>query len=71
MARGEGREPRCERGLCRCRESLDGFDADDGRYRSDLEPAPGIPQVLLDGVHIEPAADLLRTCDGELLTGYG
>ena len=52
-------------------EPLNGFDADDGRDRCDLETAPGVTEVLLDGVHIEPAADLLRTGDGELLTGYG
>jgi len=30
----------------------------------------GFAEVLLDGAHIEPAADLLRTGDGELLTSY-
>jgi hypothetical protein len=59
-----------ESGLGRCCEGSDRLDADDSRDRSDLEPAPGLTEVLLDGAHIEPAADLLRAGDGELLTGY-
>jgi hypothetical protein len=58
------------RRLSRSRERSDGFDADDGRDRGDLEPAPGSAEMLFDGRYIEPAADLLRTDDGELLTGY-
>ena len=56
--------------LSSCRETLDGFDADDGGDRGDLEAAPGFAEVLLDGADIEPSANLLRAGDGELLTGY-
>ena len=33
----------------------------------DLETAPGIAEVLLDGRYIEPAGDLLSDSDGEVL----
>jgi hypothetical protein len=33
--------------LSRCREGLDGLDADDGRDRADLEAPPGNAEVLL------------------------
>ena len=45
--------------LSRLSEPLDGFDADDGGDRGDLEATPGVAEVLLDGVYIEPPADLL------------
>jgi hypothetical protein len=46
-----------------------GLDADDGRDRGDLEPPPGIAEVLLHRRNIEPAGDLLRDPDGEAVTG--
>ena len=65
------REPRkaAQSGLGRRREGLDGLDANDGRDRGDLEAPPGIAEVLLDGRDIEPAGNLLRDPDGEVIAG--
>src|ERR1700733_7565912 len=49
------------------REPLDRFDADHGRDRGNLEPTPGIAEVLFDGRYIEPAGNLLSDPNSEVL----
>jgi hypothetical protein len=67
-ASAEGRRRGPLRGL---RQALDGLDADDRRDAGRLELAPGVAEESLDSGGIEPAADLIRPGDGEVLAGGG
>ena len=48
---------------------LHGLDADDGHDAGSFELTPGVAEEGLHGSGIEPAADLVRACDGEAFTG--
>lgn len=55
--------------LGRSPEPLNGLDADDSGDSRDLEPVPGLAEVFFDGLHVEPAGDLLGGSDGEFTAG--
>src|SRR3984957_8388834 len=53
------------------REALDGLDENDCCDACRLEFAPGVAEEGLHCGGIEPAADLIRSRDGEALAGSG
>jgi hypothetical protein len=53
------------------REALDGLDADDRRDARRLKFPPGVAEEGLHSGCVEPAADLIRSRDGEVLTSGG
>jgi len=60
-----------DRRLRRVREPLDRLDPNDGGDRRDLETAIGLAEVVLDGLHVETAGNLLGARDREAIAGDG
>jgi hypothetical protein len=60
--------PRALRGV---REALDRLDADHRGDARRLELPPGVAEECLHGGGVEPAADLIRAGDGEVLACGG